>query len=1035
MTTPKIFVLFQLGGKQSHSGLRAGAGKSRPGNSVTRLGTLLAIVMIFSAIFTAVSYSSSSTPTRRSQAGSLPQASYTAANPVVGTMRKDLIPNDNLFLRNLAPAVDLSRSSFLSLLLPPPPAEETIGMFASDCTTPKTDFNFGETVCAVVSNARLAAGERLIWGHTDGYLAREVDVTSVTQTDSLTLTPTSLLGGEVFSNRGTWKCWTIDADGAAIAVASFTIHDPAAPTSDLAVYKNPTSGSGVNENTNVSFSISVTNHGPDPAQNVVLTDVVPSAATFVSLTPDAGGPGFSCDGSVCTIATLARGAIGNFTAVYLTNGVASTTVDTYSASVSSDVPPTTGGTDELHPADNTASGEFTINVDGAPPTACDLVCPGDVVVTANATQSGQPGRFVTYSAASVSGDCGSIVNSPASGSFLTVTGSPHTITSTADAGPSCTFTVTVLDSSSEPTISCPPNITVTAPTGADEATVNPGVPTTNVVGVDPVGVRSDGSPAVYDENGNEVTPAVVVPLNAPYPVGVTGILWTVTDANGRKATCAQIIKVNADCTGGDTENPTIEAPPDVTVGMGPDNTGCVVALSGELGQASAQDDCTATITVSGIPAGNEFTPGVYTITYTATDGVGNTASDTQTVTVFDDTPPVIVAPADASYTCLSEVPAANPSQATRGVVLDENGNPLPPGPPFDNCGTPAVTVTETSTGAGSAASPRIITRTFTATDGSPLQNSSSSVQTITVIDPTPPTFTSVPGTVIAYTGAGATSCGTVVSDATIGTATATDNCSVTVTRTGVPAGNNFPKGDTTITYTATDGGGNTATATQTVTVIDNTPPTITLSGANPQIVECHTSYPELGATANDNCSGSFAATPSGSVNVNVVGTYTISYNASDASGNAATPVTRTVIVQDTIAPTITLNSYAPSMWPPNHKYKTFQLTEFVTGASDSCNTTLGLGNVVIEKVTSDEIENGNGDGNTLNDIVIANNCKSVQLRSEREGNGNGRVYTITFKVSDGSNTTRVTAKVVVPHNPGSTVVDSGVHYTVNSVCP
>ena len=82
-------------------------------------------------------------------------------------------------------------------------------------------------------------------------------------------------------------------------------------------------------------------------------------------------------------------------------------------------------------------------------------------------------------------------------------------------------------------------------------------------------------------------------------------------------------------------------------------------------------------------------------------------------------------------------------------------------------------------------------------------------------------------------------------------------------------------------------------------------------------------------------------------------------------------------------------------------------------------------------MTSDEIENGNGDGNTLNDIVIAPDCRSVQLRAEREGNSNGRVYTITFKVSDGYNTKTVTAKVVVPHNIGQTPVDSGVHYTVS----
>ena len=401
------------------------------------------------------------------------------------------------------------------------------------------------------------------------------------------------------------------------------------------------------------------------------------------------------------------------------------------------------------------------------------------------------------------------------------------------------------------------------------------------------------------------------------------------------------------------------------------------------------------------------------------------------------------------------------------------------------------------------------TITYNATD--PSGHAATPVtRTVNVVDTTVPTV-SAPPNVTVNTGAGATSCGATVSDAALGTASATDSCqgALSTTRSGVPSGNVFPVGTTTITYSATDASNNTGTATQTVTVIDNTPPTITLNGANPmtvechtsftdpgatahdncsadfaatasgsvnvnvvgsytitynatdaagnhaaavtrtvivqdttkpvitlnganpQYVECHTSYPELGATANDSCAGSFAATPSGSVNANVVGTYTITYNATDPSGNAATAVTRTVIVRDTIAPTITLNGQTPSMWPPNHKYHTFGVTNFVTGVTDSCDTTLGIGSVVIEKVTSDEIENGNGDGNTLNDIVIAPDCKSVQLRSEREGGGNGRVYTIFFKVTDASgNVGTATAKVVVQHNPGETAVDSGVHYTV-----
>ena len=70
-------------------------------------------------------------------------------------------------------------------------------------------------------------------------------------------------------------------------------------------------------------------------------------------------------------------------------------------------------------------------------------------------------------------------------------------------------------------------------------------------------------------------------------------------------------------------------------------------------------------------------------------------------------------------------------------------------------------------------------------------------------------------------------------------------------------------------------------------------------------------------------------------------------------------------------------------------------------------------------------------------IVIAADCKSVQLRAERDGNGNGRVYTITLQVTDASgNVSTATAKVTVPHSEtGAAAVDDGPQYTVLSNCP
>lgn len=112
-------------------------------------------------------------------------------------------------------------------------------------------------------------------------------------------------------------------------------------------------------------------------------------------------------------------------------------------------------------------------------------------------------------------------------------------------------------------------------------------------------------------------------------------------------------------------------------------------------------------------------------------------------------------------------------------------------------------------------------------------------------------------------------------------------------------------GTYTFIYTATNGT-QTATATRTVNVVDSTPPVITLNGANPLIVECHMSFTDPGAMANDSCAGSFAATASGSVDVNTPGTYTITYRATDSSDNESAPVTRTVNVVDTTPPVITL---------------------------------------------------------------------------------------------------------------------------------
>jgi hypothetical protein len=302
--------------------------------------------------------------------------------------------------------------------------------------------------------------------------------------------------------------------------------------------------------------------------------------------------------------------------------------------------------------------------------------------------------------------------------------------------------------------------------------------------------------------------------------------------------------------------------------------------------------------------------------------------------VNDTQNPTISAPANASYQCLSEVPASNPTQATAS----------------DNCGAPIVTVSESNNGgAGSIASPLVITRTFTATDGAGLTASAS--QTITVIDNTPPVI-SCPANITVNAVAG--TCAANVSFS-VG---ASDNCSSPTVNTDHLSGSSFPVGTTTVNATATDAAGNTSTCSFTVTVQDITPPVINLNGN-----------------------------------------------------------------------TITL-------WPPDHQYATVNVTDLVASASDLCDPSVNINSVVIASVSSDEPNNSDGDGNTTNDIAIAPGCKSVQLVAERMGGGNGRVYTITFMVTDSSgNSTTATATVTVPKSQnGNPAVDDGPQYTVNG-CP
>jgi len=270
--------------------------------------------------------------------------------------------------------------------------------------------------------------------------------------------------------------------------------------------------------------------------------------------------------------------------------------------------------------------------------ACTITCP------ANITQSNDPnqcGAVVTYPAPTTTGTCGTVTASPASGSFFPV--GTTTVTVTTTAGPSCSFTVTVNDTQ-PPTVTCPANITQSNDPNQCGAVVTY-----------PAATASDNCPGL--------TVAAVPASGSFFPVGITTVTQTATDGSGNTATCSFTVTVN------DTQPPSITCPANITQSNDPNQCGAVVTYP-----AVASDNCPG-VTVQAVPPSGSFFPvGTTTVTQTATDGVGNTATCFFTVTVNDTQPPTITCPADQSAT------ATSPS----GVVVT-----YPAPTVSDNC--PAVT--------------------------------------------------------------------------------------------------------------------------------------------------------------------------------------------------------------------------------------------------------------------------------------------------------------------------------------------------------
>ena len=109
------------------------------------------------------------------------------------------------------------------------------------------------------------------------------------------------------------------------------------------------------------------------------------------------------------------------------------------------------------------------------------------------------------------------------------------------------------------------------------------------------------------------------------------------------------------------------------------------------------------------------------------------------------------------------------------------------------------------------------------------------------------------------------------------------------------------------------------------------------------------------------------------------------------------------------------------LWPPNHKLENIS----IQGITDPENDPF---TITVTSITQDEPTNGLGDGDTSPD-GFGVNTSNPQVRSERSGKGNGRVYQINFKAVDSKGgECNGFVKVGVPHDKKDTPIDDGQNY-------
>lgn len=586
-------------------------------------------------------------------------------------------------------------------------------------------------------------------------------------------------------------------------------------------------------------------------------------------------------------------------------------------------------------AGNASSGQFVVTVQDT--TKPLVTVPDDVTAEATAAS----GAAVTYSARATDTVSGTLTPTcaPASGSTFALGGATAVVCQATDAANNtgyASFNVNVVDTTA-PRLSLPENATIEA-TGASGAAFAYTATASDLVDGE-VGVTCDA------------------PSGSAFRLGSTTVSCAATDKAGNSALGSFVVTVQ------DKTAPVLTLPEDLTA-EATKSTGADVSYS-----VSATDLVDGNVEPVCAPANGTFAVGTTTVSCTATDAHGNTARGSFHVVVTDTTPPTLVSvPADqileatgpdgavatftpptstdlvdgivpvtcsassgatfvlgtTKVTCSATDAHSNRTTATFAVTVADTKPPVltevgdltaeASGADGARVGFTAPTAHDVVDGAvdvacdhasGSSFAFGVTTVTCSAQDRA--GNSATRTFTVTVQDTTAPDVT-VPASrteeATGPTGATVTWSGVSAHDVVDGDLSA--GCT--------PAsGSTFGLGTRTVTCSATDAHGNTGQGGFTVTVVDTTPPALTV----PADMTAEATGPtgtavRFAAVATDLVDGSVTpvCTSGGqavtSGNVFPLGTATVSCTATDYAGNSSPAKAFTVTVQDTTAPVVTV---------------------------------------------------------------------------------------------------------------------------------